>query len=209
MSFSMRLGWRVVALAWACGSVLLAVELEGTHTYRYGIRLSAATPRQDFRDISARTGLGAGLFAESESSPSTVVQTRFDYLSFPQNNRPNGSGIPAWTAPSPITLAANSTALGIEVRHSYANFQRFSLMGGLMGIRYEFDTSAASTLIDQNGLPVSGITRVKRKTPVKLGLSVGAGFELYRGLALSERFTTASIEGTTFGTLETSLSYRF
>jgi hypothetical protein len=38
---------------------------------------------------------------------------------------------------------------------------------------------------------------------------VGVGFELHRGLALAERFTTANIEGTTFGTLETSLSYRF
>jgi len=209
MTFSMRLGWRVVALAWVCGSALTAVELEGPHTYRYGLRLSAATPRQDFRDISASTGLGGGLFAESEVSPFTTLQTRFDYIAFPQNNRPNGAGIPAWTAPNPITLSANSTALGIEVRHAYSGIPWFSLTAGLMGIRYEFDTSAASTLIDQNGLPVTGITRVKRKTPVKLGLSVGVAFEPFRGLVLAERFTTASIEGTTFATLEASLSYRF
>ena len=209
MIFSMRLGWRVLALAWTCGSALLAAELEGPQTYHYGIRLSAATPRQDLRDLTARTGFGAGLFAEAEYSPSTTVQTRFDYLSYPQNNRPNASGIPAWTAPNPITLAASSTALGLEFRHAFAGFQRFSLTGGLMAIRYEFDTSSASTLIDQNGLPVAGITRVKRNTPLKLGLAAGVGFELLRGLALAERFTTASIEGTTFATLETSLSYRF
>jgi hypothetical protein len=78
-----------------------------------------------------------------------------------------------------------------------------------MAIRYELDTSGAGTLIDQNGLPVTGITRVQRNTPLKLGLAVGVGFELLRGLTLAERFTTADIEGTSFATLETSLSYRF
>lgn len=209
MIFSMRLEWRVLALAWACGSALLAAELEGPQTYHYGIRLSAATPRHDFRDLTTRTGFGGGLFAEAEYSPSTVVQTRLDYLSYPQYNRPNASGIPAWTAPNPITLAANSTALGLEIRHAFAGFQRFSLSGGLMAIRYELDTSGAGTLIDQNGLPVTGITRVQRNTPLKLGLAVGVGFELLRGLTLAERFTTADIEGTSFATLETSLSYRF
>jgi hypothetical protein len=38
---------------------------------------------------------------------------------------------------------------------------------------------------------------------------VGVGFGLLRGLTLAERFTTADIEGTSFATLETSLSYRF
>jgi hypothetical protein len=44
---------------------------------------------------------------------------------------------------------------------------------------------------------------------MKLGLAAGVGFELLRGLILAERFTTANVEGTTFATLETSLSYRF
>jgi len=38
---------------------------------------------------------------------------------------------------------------------------------------------------------------------------VGLGVELHQGLALSGRFTTIDINGTTFATLETSLSYRF
>jgi len=211
MSFSMRLGWLLITLAWACGSTLPAVELEGPDNYRYGIRLLAAMPRQDFRVITGRTGIGVGLFAESELSPAAVLQTRIDYLSYPQTNQPGGSGITAWTARNPITLAVNSAALGIEIRHGLgsAGLERVSLLGGVMGIRYEFDSSAASTLIDQNGLPVPGITRVKEKTSIKVGLALGVAFELRRGLALAERFTSVNIDGTTLGTLETSLSYRF
>jgi hypothetical protein len=64
-------------------------------------------------------------------------------------------------------------------------------------------------MVDQNGIPIPGIVRYKDKTSVKIGLAVGAGVELYRGVALSARFTTVDISGVTYGALETSLSCRF
>jgi hypothetical protein len=202
----------VSALALSCSLALPAAELEeGPGTCRYGVRLIAATPRQDFRDMTGRTGFGAGLFAETALSPTTALQTRFDFISYPQTNQPGGAQITSLTVPKPITLAVDSTALGVDIRHNlpYPKLERVYLLGGLMGIRYEFNSSAIGTVNGQNGVPVPGIIRTKQKTSFKLGLAVGLGVELHQGLALSGRFTTIDINGTTFATLETSLSYRF
>ncbi len=211
MNISTRLGWLVVALAWTWGSALPAGDPDSTEEYRYGIRLLAASPRQDFRNFTSRTGLGGGLFAQATVSAATTLETRFDYISYPQTNQFNGPGFPGYTVSSPITFSADSASLGVDVRHTLpiAGLKRVYLLGGLMGIRYEFETSAVGNQLDQNGIPIPGIQRVKQKTPVKLGLAVGLGVELYRGLAIAERYTTVNIQGTAFGTLETSLSYRF
>ena len=78
-----------------------------------------------------------------------------------------------------------------------------------MGIRYEYDTSYAGNQIDQNGIPIPSVIRAKDKTSMKLGLALGLGVAFGRGLALTERYTTVTINGFTFAAWETGLSYRF
>jgi opacity protein-like surface antigen len=199
----------VAALACACGQALTAAELDDNTTYRYGVRFTTASPRQDFRDFTGRTGLGAGVFIETDAGSGWIAQTRFDYITFPQTNNPDYAAGPAATPA--ITLSVDSASLGVDLRHplSFAGLDRFYVLGGVMGIRYEFDASIPNTQVDQNGIPIAGILRYKDKTSFKLGLAVGVGFEIYRGLALTERYTTFDVNGTTLATLETSLSYRF
>ncbi|MDR3670513.1 MAG: outer membrane beta-barrel protein [Holophaga sp.] len=192
-----------MALACACGAA------ESEDPYRYGIRITSSSPAQDFRDISSRTGFGGGLFVETPVGSGWVAQTRLDYISYPQTNRPTAAMIARYTSANPITLSIDSAALGVDLRHPLPGLKGFYGLIGMTAIRYEFQSSSVSNLIDQNGIPIPGVIRYKDKTSFKLGLAVGVGFEIYRGLALSERFTTANILGTTFGTLETSLSYRF
>ena len=43
--------------------------------YRYGIRFLTASPRQDFRDLDSRTGLGGGLFVEAPAGSGWIAQT--------------------------------------------------------------------------------------------------------------------------------------
>ena len=211
----MPLPSKVLGLALLClglgGPFLAAEDPNAPEVYRYGLRLLAALPRQDFHEIIGRTGLGVGLSMETELSPGTVLETRFDYLRYPQDNHPGSGAIPAPAAANAAILLVNSAAIGVDLRHSLpvAGLRRIFGSLGVMGIRYEFDSSGASTALDQNGVPVSAIRRVKAKTPFKLGLAVGLGVDLTRNLALAERFTSVNLDGTTLGTLETSLSYRF
>lgn len=205
MSHWKRLGWMLMVLACGCG----AAEPGGPVPYRYGIRLELAAPGQDFRDISSRTGFGGGLFVEAPVGSGWIAQTRFDYISFPQTNQPHAASISQYTTVNPLTLSMDSAALGVDLRHPVPGLKGFYGLVGATGIRYEFQSSSARTQIDQNGIPIPGIIRYKDRTSVKLGLALGLGFELYRGLALSERYTTVNIFGTTFAALETSLSYRF
>ena len=209
MIHSMRLGWILVALA--CSQALPAAEPDDATPYHYGIRFLAATPRQDFRVLDSRTGYGGGLFVEAPTGSGWIAQTRFDYLTFRQVNQPNAKAIAAYTVPSPLTLAVDSAELGVDLRHALpvAGLERCYGLVGASAIRYEFETSGPNTTVNQNGIPFTGIVRYKDKTPIGLGLALGVGVEIWRGLALTERYTTADIDGTTFATWETSLSYRF
>jgi opacity protein-like surface antigen len=207
----MRWGRLMPALAFGCALALPAADLGSPVVYRYGVRLLAASPRQDLRGITGRTGVGAGVFAETELGAGTVLETRVDYLSYPQTNQPKAAPMAAYTVPNPLTLVANATAVGVDLRHvlPFAGAGRFYAIGGVMGIRYEFMTSGAGNRVDANGVTVPGITRRKDKTSFKLGLAVGLGFDLTPSLALSGRYTTVNIDGITLATLETGLSYRF
>jgi hypothetical protein len=205
MSHFNQMGWMLVLLAWGCR----AAEPEAPAPYRYGIRVLSATPAQDFRDVDSRAGFGGGLFMEAPVGSGWIAQTRFDYILYPQVNQPYLTPVSRYTLPNALTLSADSAGLGVDLRHPVAGLKGLYVLVGMTGIRYEFQTSAASSQIDQNGIPIPGIVRYKERTSVKLGLALGAGLELYPGLALSERFTTVNILGTTFGALETSLSYRF
>ena len=207
MKNPIHLGWMVAALSCSCMPALTASSLDDSSVYRYGIRGTLALPRQDFWDISGRTGYGAGVFAETDLGSDWTAQTRFDYISYPQTNDPNYA-----VANTPaLTLSVDSASVGVDLRHplAFAGLDRFYLLAGAMGVRYEFEASIPSTQVDQNGLPILGFKRYKDKTSFKLGLAVGLGCELCRGLALTERYTTFDVNGLTLATLETSLSYRF
>jgi len=209
MKISKKFGWALFVLA---GAWVHAADPDDPPPLRYGVRITASSPRQDFRQIISRTGLGGGVFVEAPAGSGWIAQTRLDYIRFPQTNRPDTTLIPAYSTPGPITLNVDSASLGLDLRHALADSGPFARVCGLAGvtfIRYEFQTSAANIQIDQNGIPIPGIVRYKDKTSVKIGLAVGAGVELCRGLDLSARFTTVDIFGVTFGALETSLSYRF
>jgi hypothetical protein len=209
MTIPRRFGWTLFILACVCGR---AADLEQTAPLRCGVRLTTCSPRQDFRSITSRTGLGGGVFVEAPTGPGWIAQTRFDYLRIPQTNHPDPTLIPAYSTPDPITLNVDSASLGVDLRHPVADTGPFARVSGLAGaslVRYEFQTSAANTTVDQNGLPIPGIIRYKDKTSVKIALAVGVNVDLWRGLALTGRYTTVDINGVTFATLETSLSYRF
>ena len=208
MPIAKRLGGTLAALA--CAG-LPALSAAPDSPGRCGFTLLAGLPRQDFRDLTGRTGLGVGVFAESELGSGTILQTRVDYLQYPQTNQPQAGAIAAYTVPGPRTLAANSVALGVDLRHPLPlpGLERGFALAGVLAIRYEFDTSGLNTLTDQNGLPIGGIRRYKDKTPFRLGLAVGLGFELYRGMTLTERYTAVNINGATLATFETGLSFRF
>ena len=206
-----RLGFLLCALApWLTAQAAEDPDPRPTPIH-YGVRLLAAYPGQDFRQINSRTGLGAGLFAETQWTPATLVQTRLDYLRYPQTNSPGDPGISSYLPDRPLTLSADSVACGFDVRHdlSQRSRNRVFLLGGVMAIRYEFQSSALGTLKDQNGIESAGIVRFKSKTSLKLGLAAGFGCAFDSHWTLAERFTTIDIDGVTLATAETALSYRF
>jgi hypothetical protein len=200
----------VAAVALAC-SLARGADPDDPEPWRYGVQVLAASPRQDFRSYSGRTGFGVGALAEATPTPGTVVQTRIDYIRYPQTNQPSSAGLPSLFPANPLTFSADSVAVSGDVHyHLPAKYLRsFYLLGGLTAIRYEFETSYATTQVDVNGIPTPGINRVKTKTSVKMGVALGFGYDFTSHLSLSERFTTLDIDGNTFGALETALSYRF
>jgi hypothetical protein len=205
------MGWVLGLLA--CGCVQApAAEEDLPRPWQYGIRVLAASPRQDFRNLVHRTGLGAGLFVETEVGSGWIAQTRFDYVDYPQVANPGTSAITPYAPAAPLRLNVNAASLGADLRHPLP-FEgwagRFYGQAGLMGIRYEYETASANTVLDQYGNPLPGVVRTKNKTSVKVGMDVGVGVEIVRGLDLAERFTTVNIDGFTLGNWETSLSYRF
>lgn len=210
MNLSKPLGWLMLALA--ASRALTAADLSDPSGYRYGVRILSAWPRQDFREALPKTGSGAGVFVENDLGAGTTAQTRFDFIRYPQADRSDTRGLPdAPGAGSILALLANSASIGLDLRHPLPvpGLQRVHALAGVMAIRYEFDASYAGTRVDQNGIPIPGIIRAKDKTSLRIGLAVGLGLDLWRGLALAGRYTTLNIDGFTFGTLETSLSYRF
>ena len=189
-----------------------AAEDGAPDPYRYGIRVLSAAPRQDFRQVVDRAGRGAGLFVETGVGSGWIAQTRFDYLAYPQVDDPGTAAIASYVTPSAGSLTVNSAALGVDLRHPLPVsgwLGRFYGLVGATAIRYEYLSAATVTQADANGNPVTGVERQKNKTPFKLGVAVGAGVEIARGLCLAGRFTSVNIDGVTLGTFETSLSYRF
>lgn len=208
MRIANRLAGALAGLA--CAWVPAFPAEENPVACRYGFTLQAALPRQDLRDINGRTGYGFGVFAEN-AGPGFILQTRLDYLRYAQTNQPLAKAVAEYTVPAARTLSANALSLAVEARHALPvpGLERFHALLGVLAIRYEFDTSGLDPLTDQNGLPVGGIRRYKDKTPVKLGLALGLGFDLSRGMTLTERYTAVDINGATLAAWETGLGFRF
>jgi opacity protein-like surface antigen len=194
----------LAVLAGACS--LAASEGEGPEPFRYGVQVLAALPRQDLKALDSRTGLGAGLFAENDLGAGLVVQSRIDFFRFPQTSQPNVSSIGSRAADGALTLSANSLAVGVDVhKHlAIAGLESGFVLAGVTCARYEFQTSAA---VETDSGTV--IQRFKDKTPFKLGLAVGIGYDFNATWSLALRYTSVSTDNTTFATFETGLSYRF
>jgi hypothetical protein len=206
MNMTLRIGLAALAGACCLGPVVRAAEGEGPAPYRWGVELLAAMPRQDFKGIDSRTGLGLGVFAENQLGSGVTLQTRFEFIRFPQTNSPQAAGIASWTAPDPLTLSADSAALGVDLRKGLAlpGLPGAFVLAGLHIARYEFETSAASDVATG-----SGLYRYKDKTPFQLGFELGIGTSFSPDWALALRYTTVTIQSNSFATVETSLSYRF
>lgn len=210
---NLGLTWGVCALA--CASAFAAPPAEPGEFQegptRYGIQVLVATPRQDFQAAGSRTGFGLGLFAEAELAPGTVAQTRFDFIRYPQSNRPDTRFLPPEVGTGGLSLASNAVALGVDLRHYLGRLglQRAFILAGVMGMRYEFQTSDAVVVPGPQGQPVATAVRAKDATPFQLGLAVGLGCDIDRNWAVTLRYTSMSYEGSSLATLEGGLSYRF
>ena len=210
MDKSKCLGSLALVCAFGWNQALHAADPATAPSCRYGMRFLSATPRQDFREVLPRTGFGLGLFADADLGSGTTAQARFDFIRFPQTSRAGSQNLPGYPAPVPaLALLADSAALGMDLRHGIPGLGRVYGLAGVTAIRYEYDVAYAGNKVDQNGIPTPGIIRAKDKTSLKLGLAVGLGVDLWHGLALTGRYTAVDIDGFTFATLETSLSYRF
>jgi len=184
-------------------------------TWHYGLQLLGSSPRQDFREITSRTGYGLGVLVENDLGHGWRVQSRFDYIRFPQVNGTYigefAPGVMGLTA-TDLTLSANSVDVGADVHYHlpYPSLGRCFLLAGLMGIRYEFSyTLATSTTDPVTQQATARIQGNKYKTNLKLGADVGVGFDLSRNFTLAGRCTYIDIDGTTYVTYETDLSVRF
>lgn len=198
----------LAALAWAClqGPALRAVEGEGPAPFRFGVRLLVSWPRQDFKDIDGRTGLGAGVFAENDLGNGTVLLSRLDYLRYPQAGTPGAAGIADYTVPDPLTLSTDSVSVGVDLRQRlpWPGLEGCFLLAGVTAARFEFETSTAEEV---DGETV--IVRTKDKTPFRVGFAAGLGWSFGRNADVTLRYTAVNTGGATFATLETGFGWRF
>jgi len=200
------LGWSFLALASASGPLLGAAEGEGPEPVRYGFRILGAKPVQDFKLIEPSAGVGLGLFADQELGPSLRLQTRADYLRYPETARASVASIGAYALPNTRTLAADSVAVGADLqrRLSPAGPDGCYVLAGLFAARFEFRTEVPTS--PAANAPTS---LYKEKTKFKLGGALGVGYDFGEHLGVALRYTAGSYDGVTLATLEGSFSYRF
>jgi hypothetical protein len=178
---------------------------------RYGASLVAAFPRQALQTAKLRTGLGIGLFAESDPAPGTTLQTWIQFVRFPQADNPPQGVLNDYLDPDSLTVAANTFSLGVDARLHLPRpgLERVFVMAGLLVSRFEFQSSRVEMVTDASGQVVAQTVRRTDSTPFKLGLSVGAGVDLHKNVTLTLRYSHVPLPGLTLATLETGLSYRF
>ena len=163
------------------------------------------------RDLSGTSGTGGSFFMERDFMPGITIRTRFDYLSFKEGPAKATGLLPSLVPPTALRVASNQASIGAEMRaHPVAGLLKdLFVLGGVSGTRAEFVTLNPSGQLDANGKPLPGLVRFKDKTPVKVGLSAGLGFQFCHASAVTVRYATANLGGVTLATLEGGLEVRF
>ena len=178
----------------------------------YGLQVYLARPEFDLRPMVPRTGQGVGLFMETSLTPTSVLQSRLDYVNYGQTDFTTPQTWPL-VPPGVTSLTANAASLGADLRQylPYPGLKRLYILAGMSAIRYEFRTlSTPPPTLDQNGLPLpTGPVATREKTSMKWGLAVGLGWEVLHGYALTTRYTYVPVSSTNLGGLEFGLRASF
>lgn len=190
--------WFALALVPA---VLLAEDPEPA--LHFGLQATLATPRQDLRDVTSRTGMGGGLFFEQDLDGTWSVRSRLDYLSFSQGTARITAGDAGFIPATAVQAAVNQTSLGAEVRLHPKDLSGIFFLAGACGSRLEFRSVGP----DPSG--VLSVLETKQKTSFKLGWSAGVGCTLFSACTATFRYTNLQIAGANFATAELGLDYRF
>ena len=211
MNFAFKRARALATLVVVSSPALAADEEPQDEPLHFGIQLLAALPSQDLKAANRNAGIGLGVFAEAEVGPGTIAQTRLDFIRYPQTNRPGAGVLPDYVPAGALTLSGSSAALGVDFRHALPQpaLEGAFLLAGVMGIRYEFQTSDAEVAAGPNGEPVTRIVRTKQNTSTRLGLALGAGCSFTPHWTLTLRYTYLGVDSTSLATLETGLSYRY
>ena len=173
---------------------------------RFGLQATVASPRQDLRDITPRTGLGGGCFWEQDLNATWSLRTRIDYVSFRESTARTQAVLPSLAPTQALKVACDQASIGMEGRFHPRELKNFFLLGGAFGTRVEFKTVLPG---DPTTQPATLPSWDKQKTSFKLGLAGGVGYQVCPGLAVTVRLTTANLGGVLLGTLEGGIEYRF
>ncbi|NTV74218.1 MAG: porin family protein [Holophaga sp.] len=190
----------LAGLALLAAPALRADDLDSP--MRFGLQATAARPLQDLRVITGQTGMGGGIFFETDQGRGWTVRTRLDFLAFKEDAARTRSFLNDLVAPRTVKVSANQFSVGVEVRHAVPGFAGPFLLGGLTLSRVEFGTVG----------PVAsgaGVGWDKQKSSMKLGFAAGGGYRFTDALAFSVRYTTTNLSGVTLAALEGGLEYRF
>lgn len=180
-------------------------------TWRVGVEVLTSSPRQDFRDMTGRSGLGGALFLENELSAGWRVQSRVEFIRYPQTSDSSVPDLIPDTGPfKPLTLSATATSVGVDLHYHlpYPGWNRMYLVTGLRAIRYEISYTTAAVRLDPVA-PTGIIQETKYRTPVSMGVDVGFGVDFNRTVALTGRYTYTTVSGNAFVTCDLGLSARF
>lgn len=189
---------------------LVASDLTPDPETRLGACLSAVTPRQDFRDLTRRTGTGVELSLEQPLPGPWSIRSRAFYITFREGPAPASSPAPSLLPPGALRMAVDQMGIGAEVTYRVPRLGGLFFLGGLQGTRFEFKTVAQGPPADPSDLAGPATTLlVKEKTSFKLGWTLGAGWRLGPHLEVLARFNAINLDGTTLGTLEGGLGVRF
>ena len=177
---------------------------------RFGLQLFAASPELDLRSLTGQTGFGASAFLEKQLYETTVIQAHLDYINYRQiQNITTPNGYP-FVPGNSQTLAADSTALGVDLKlyPPLGGLKGLYLSAGLAAMRYEFKTTYSGG-VDQNGIPLAGLSSFKDKTSTKAAWDLGFGYDLNDSWGLAAKYTSMTIDSTTLATAQAGLTYRF
>lgn len=187
---------------------LFAEEMEETPC-RFGLRILAAAPRQDYRDLARGAGRGLGVFAEQDQGGGWSCLARLDLLAFGASEVRPGDAAEALLPPQSRTATSNLVSLGAEARWKVPGLTSLLLTGGAFGARAEFRTTGPTGRVDANGNPIPGTVTDKDRTSFKFGLSGGLGITFGQHVAVTVTYRSLNLTGVTLATLEGGLEYRF